>query len=57
MSDQTKTDGTTAARSKEPVAKPYEVGLSSRAKEYLSKSGTHPSIKARIAEHLAKKGS
>jgi hypothetical protein len=51
-----KTDGTTAARSKEPVTYPYEVGLSSRVKEQLSKSGIHPSIKQRIAEHLEKKG-
>jgi hypothetical protein len=55
MTDQ-KTDGTTAARSSEPVTRPYEVGLSSRVKEQLSKIGVHPSIKERIEEHLRRKG-
>jgi hypothetical protein len=55
MTDQ-KTDQTTAARSSEPVTRPYEVGLSSRVKEHLGKIGIHPSIKQRIAAHLEKKG-
>jgi hypothetical protein len=56
MPDDQKTDGTLSARSSEPVTRPYEVGLSSRVKERLREIGVHPSIKARIAEHLAKKG-
>jgi hypothetical protein len=54
MTDE-KTDGTLTARSSEPVTRPYEVGLSSRVKEQLSKIGINPSIKQRIAEHLQKK--
>jgi hypothetical protein len=50
-----KTDGTLTARSSEPVARPYEVGLSSRVKERLSEIGVHPSIKQKIAAHLEKK--
>jgi hypothetical protein len=54
MADE-RTDRTLTARSSEPVKQPYEVGgLSSRMKEQLSKSGVHPSIKQKIAEHLAK---
>jgi hypothetical protein len=54
MSDR-KTDGTTAARSKEPVARPYEVGLSSRVKERLAEINLNPEIKKRIESHLQKK--
>jgi hypothetical protein len=55
MTDQ-KTDQTTAARSSAPVAEPYCVGISPLVKEQLGKIGINPSIKQRIAEHLAKKG-
>jgi hypothetical protein len=55
MSDQ-KTDGTTTARSSEPVTRPYEVGLSSRVKEQLGKIGINPEIKQRILDHLDRKG-
>jgi hypothetical protein len=55
MTADQKTDRTTAARSREPVATPYEVGLSSRVKEQLSKIAIHPSIKERIADHLCEK--
>jgi hypothetical protein len=51
-----RTDGTLTARASEPVTRPYEVGLSSRVKEQLSKIGINPEIKKRIADHLEKKG-
>jgi hypothetical protein len=53
MSDQ-KTDGTTAARSREPVAEPYAVGISPLVKAELGK--LHPDLERKVLDHLAKKG-
>jgi hypothetical protein len=53
MTDQ-KTDGTTTARSSAPNSPPYEVGgMSSMMKKRLDESGVHPSIKQKLAAHLA----
>jgi hypothetical protein len=46
---------TTASEQLAPHAKPGEVGLSSNVLRELD-SKTHPSIAARIKEHLARKG-
>jgi hypothetical protein len=54
MTDQ-KTDGTTAARSREPVAEPYAVGISPLVKERLAEINLNPEIKKRIESHLQKK--
>jgi hypothetical protein len=49
-----KTDGTLTARASAPVAQPYEVGgMSSMMKKRLDESGVHPSVKRKLAEHLA----
>jgi hypothetical protein len=46
--------GTTAANQKGPTAEPVEVGLSSNVLRELD-SKVHPSIAARIRDHLEKK--
>jgi hypothetical protein len=49
------TDKTTAAKQHEPVATPCETGISSNVLRELPNK-VHPSIAARINEHVARKG-
>jgi hypothetical protein len=54
MSDD-KDRGTASANQRGPTAEPYETGLSANVLRELD-AKVHPSIAARIREHLAKKG-
>lgn len=53
MSDKDR--GTTAANQQGPTAEPFEVGISSNVERELPNK-VHPSIAARIKEHIDRKG-
>jgi hypothetical protein len=49
-------DQTTAARERGPVSPPQEVGISTPMRDALDKINLNPEIKARLAEHIRRKG-